>query len=499
MVRMSITDLLKVDFECLEAAPTAITAAEYVAATPALPSFCRVSGLIAPQIQFELRLPDDWNERYLQGGGGGFCGFVPIAACESAQSRGFAVAACDLGHTTGLGPSGGPWVAPLWGSDPNLRADFGGRATHALAIAAKAIVTAYYGRAPRFNYFQGCSTGGREGLQIAQNHPDEFDGVIAGAPAFAGRLGGIWNNWIANTLMTPENTPVFTPDALKLLHTAVTAACDGEDGLKDGIIEDSRRCAFDPGCLECANADGENGLTKAQVLAARAMYDGPRNSAGELLHPGAAPRGSELDWNGPMMAEVARKSLRFLAFSTPRPDFDYRRFDWDRDIDGVEAGAQAYDPVAPRAAPRLSAFKERGGRLIAYHGSYDWGVPPASTIDFYAQVWNREGGLDATRDWFRLFIVPGMLHCYGGDAPNKFDMLSAIVDWVEHGQAPDGIIAIQQDPSGKVLRSRPLYAYPNVARHTGKGDPNEAANWHLQEMPVGEDRIDWIWKPSDEK
>lgn len=479
------------DFAGLPDAATAIASAETVAAAPGVSSYCKISGTIAPQIQFELRLPADWNGRYLQGGCGGFCGFNPIENCRVGQSRGFAVAASNLGHI------GGVWVAPVWAGDPMLRRDFGGRATHVLAVAAKAMIAAYYGNGPRYSYFQGCSTGGREGLQIAQNHPTDFDGVIAGDPAFAGRLGGIWNNWIAATLMGRDNEPVFDAQSLKVLHAAVNAACDTKDGLKDGIIEDSRRCSFDPVQIECRTQDTSNCLTKAQVTAARAMYDGARNSAGKLLYPGAAPRGSELDWNGPLMAEVTRQSLRFLAFPTPRPTYNFRDFNWDRDVADTEAATTTYDPVAPRAAPDLAAFHARGGRLIAYHGSYDYAVPPDALIDYYAQVWNREGGLTSTRDWFRLFIVPGMFHCRGGDAPNEFDMLAAIVDWVEHGRAPDGIVATQHDKAGTLVRTRPLYAYPNVARYVGHGDVNEAANWAMKTVAVGEDRADWIWKPTD--
>ncbi|MEG3176680.1 tannase/feruloyl esterase family alpha/beta hydrolase [Sphingomonas sp. RB3P16] len=195
------------------------------------------------------------------------------------------------------------------------------------------------------------------------------------------------------------------------------------------------------------------------------------------------------------MATVAQHSLRFLNFPSARPTYDYRTFDWDRDVRDVEAAAATYDAVAPGAAPRLDAFRQRGGRLIAYHGSYDYGVPPAGMIDYYAQVWTRGGGLAATRDWFRLFIVPGMFHCRGGDAPNSFDMLTEIVNWVEHAHAPDGIIATQRDAAGAVQRSRPLYAYPDVARYTGHGDANVAANWARKPLQAGDDRIDWLWKP----
>jgi pimeloyl-ACP methyl ester carboxylesterase len=478
------------DFAGIPDAATSILEARHIKAEGANPSHCKITGVIAPQIQYELRLPDEWNGRYLQSGCGGFCGFNPINSCADGQARGFAVGASNLGHV------GGVWAPPVWATEPQLRRDFGGRATHVLALAAKVIIERYYGKKAERSYFKGCSTGGREGLQIAQDHPEDFDGIIAGDPAFAGRLGAIWNNWVAHTLMTPANRPVFAGEDLVLLNKAVLNACDAVDGLKDGILTDPRQCRFDPGKLLCRKGVASACLSADQVAAARAMYGGARNSAGVQLHPGGAPYGSELDWNGPMMAEVATQSLRFLSFPEARPTYNFRDFDWDRDIAAVEDAARTYDPVAPRKAPDLRAFHQRGGRLIAYHGQADLGVPPEGLTDYYAQIWTREGGLERTREWFRLFMVPGMFHCRGGDVPDHFDMLTAIVDWVEQGKAPDGIVATQLDANGAVKRTRPLFAYPNVAQYKGTGDQNDAANWTLKPVKPGDDRIDWIWKPA---
>lgn len=477
------------DFAAVPDAPTSILKAEAVAAAQDRPSHCRITGIIAPQIQFELRLPDQWNGRYLQGGCGGFCGFNMIEACSDGQARGFAIASSNLGHV------GDVWAPPVWATDPQLRRDFGGRATHVLAVASKAIIVSFYGMPARHSYFKGCSTGGREGLQMAQHHPDDFDGIIAGDPAFPGRLGAVWNNWIGHKLMTPAGTPVFDKSELAFLHGKVMQACDAIDGLKDSIIGDPRQCRFSPAQLLCKKETRQGCLSAQQVAAAQALYDGARNSAGVRLHPGGAPYGSELDWNGPVMAIVAEQSLRFLSFPEARPTFRYRDFDWDRDMTAVEPVVAVYDPVQPRQAPDLAAFHKRGGRLIAYHGQADVGVPPDGMIDYYAQVWTRSGGLNETRDWFRLFMIPGMFHCRGGDVPDKFDMLSAIVDWVEQGEAPDGLISAQQDAGGKTVRTRPLYAYPNVARYKGTGDVNNSANWAMKQVEPGEDRIDWIWGP----
>lgn len=478
------------DFADIPEAPTAIAGAEHVAGGGTDPSYCRITGVIAPQIQFELRLPDDWNGRYLQGGCSGFCGFIPIEACGEAQDQGFAVAASDLGH------GGGPWAMPVWASDNQLRSDFAGRATHVLSLSAKAIIRAYYGSIPRFSYFQGCSTGGREGLYVAQHHPDDFDGIIAGAPAFAGRLGPIWNNWIAQSLLTADDRPVFSADDLTLLHSAVLRQCDGVDGFTDGIIADPRQCEFNPGDLQCASTQASDCLSVPQIAAARSMYSGPRNRQGVLLSPGGAAYGSELDWNGSLMAQIAQNFLRFLSFDGVRPAYDYRDFNWDDDIASVEAAAYEFDPVGPREAPELAAFQEGGGRLIVYQGQADSGVPPAGILDYYANVWMRSGGLEQTRNWFRLFLIPGMAHCGGGSAPNSFDMLSPLVRWVESGEQPDGIVATQFDDMGAAIRNRPIFAYPNIAQYAGQGDPNEASAWVLRVREEGPDRIDWIWAPS---
>jgi feruloyl esterase len=238
-------------------------------------------------------------------------------------------------------------------------------------------------------------------------------------------------------------------------------------------------------------------LNAAQVAVALALYDGPRNSKGEKLSPGAAPYGSELAWDGFNRRSIADGFLKYLAFAEPRPDFNYRDFNWDTDPELIRAQAALYDPVAPGTAPDLAAFHRTGGKMIAYHGWADPGVPPAGMLDYYGLVAQASGGYPATQEWFRVFMIAGMHHCRGGDAPNKFDFLPAIVAWVEQGTAPNGVIATQHADDGKtVKRTRPLYAYPSVARYDGSGDVNEAANWHeVKATTMPDDRLDWIWAP----
>ena len=227
------------DFTRLDEAPTAIVSARLVAAANGEAAYCAVIGVVQPQVQFELRMPaETWNGRYFQTGCGGLCGNVPIQNCADAQARGFAVAAQNMGHV------GHFWRDGLWASVPALREDFGRRSTHVVSVAAKAIIEHFYGARPAYSYFRGCSTGGREGLSEAQFYPEDFDGIIAGDPAFPGRQGTIANNWDAQQLLDANNQPVFTPARLQTLANAVMQSCDGLDGLADGIIGDPRVCSF---------------------------------------------------------------------------------------------------------------------------------------------------------------------------------------------------------------------------------------------------------------
>ncbi len=487
---LSCAALTKLDLTRDEDAPTAITGAKIVAASEGTAEYCAVTGYVAPQVQFELRLPThSWNGRYFQVGCGGFCGMISIANCGDMLSAGFAVAADNMGHV------GDFLKQPLWGTDPSARRDYGSRGTHVTALAAKRITTAFYGARPAYSYFRGCSTGGREGLMEAQHHPEDFDGIVSGDPAWAGRLGAIANVWQAQKLFDANNAPILDKPALAVLHRATIAACDAIDGVKDGIIADPRACRFDPATLLCSSAKTDC-LTRVQIAAAKAVYDGPRNRAGTLLYPGGMMPGSEGAWGGEDSWTLPAGSLQYLMFATnPGGAYDYHSFDFDRDLPKVRAQVALYDPVAPGAAPDLAAFHARGGKLILYHGWSDQGVSPLGTLDYYAQVAARLGGMAAVRDWARVFMVPGMFHCRGGDAPNSFDFMPSIMAWVERETAPDGVVATQREGS-VVKRTRPLFAYPAVAAYDGKGDVNTAASWH-KVMPAAmpDDRITWLWGP----
>lgn len=491
--RDTCTSLLTRDFTATSEASTSLTSAELVTAAADTKEFCKVTGVIQPSIGFEIRLPTkSWNGRYFQVGCGGFCGGVNIQNCADMLAQDFVVAAQDMGH------KGDFLTDATFGADPVKRATYGrSTSTHALAVASKSIIASFYGAKPAYNYFRGCSTGGREGLSAAQYFPDDFDGIVAGDPAFGGRLGAFSNNWDANHLLDENNSPVFSAQKLAVLSQAVLNSCDQIDGLKDGIIDDPRSCKFDPKTLLCPGAvDEPSCLTAKQVAAAIAVYDGPRNSKGERLSPGtSAPYGSELAWNPQTDLSLGSNALRYLMFSEPIPDFDYRKTDWDSLPALVEKQVALYDPVAPKTRPDLTAFKQVGGKLIAYHGWADHGVPPEGTLDYYATSTAKLGGISQARDWFRVFMVPGMNHCRGGDAPNTFDFMPSIIAWVEQGRAPDGVIATQFNADQTVKRTRPLAAYPSVAKYTGVGDVNNAANWQVTQPNFANlnDTINWLW------
>jgi hypothetical protein len=481
----------RMDFTHDLESPAAITSAKLIPASDKNGEVCAITGYVQPQVQFEVRLPTkSWNGRYFQIGCGGFCGFVNINGCGDMLAKDYVVAANNMGHV------GDILKQPLWGSNADARRDYGGRGTHVTALIAKRLIAAFYGAKPAYSYFRGCSTGGREGLMLAQHYPEDFDGIVAGDPAFAGRLGAIANVWAAQKLFARGNVPLFDKAALELLHKSTIAACDANDGVRDGIIDDPRKCRFDPATLACPSKDGGPCLSAGQIAGAKAVYDGPRNSAGERLYPGGMMPGGEGAWGGADTWSLPEGSLRYLMFADQRPGYVNHDFNWDRDLESVRAQVALYDPVAPGTAPDLKAFQARGGRLIMYHGWSDQGVSPLGSLDYYAQVAARQGGMAKVRDWFRTFMVPGMFHCRGGNAPNTFDFMPSLAAWVEQGVAPDGVVATQRD-GDRVVRTRPLYAYPATAKYDGKGDVNLAASWRAA-MPkaMPDDRIDWKWGPA---
>ncbi|OLE87446.1 MAG: hypothetical protein AUG07_00880 [Acidobacteria bacterium 13_1_20CM_2_60_10] len=442
-----------------------------------LPAFCRVAGEIKPtkdsDIKFEVWMPaTDWNGKFMGEGNGGWSGEIWYPFMGVALRRGYATASTDTGHEGSAGD------ASFALGHPEKVIDFGYRAVHEMTVKAKAIIAAYYGKEARLAYWSGCSSGGKQGLKEVQRFPLDYDGVIAGAPA------NFWTHLIASGIWiaqaTRENPAGYIPkEKYAVLHKAVLDACDAADGVKDGVLEDPTRCHFDPKQLQCTGADGPNCLTSAQVEAARKIYSGPRNPrTGEQIFPGNEP-GSELGWDffarGPEPPIVA-SHFKYLVFKNP--DWDYRTLNFDSDValaDKLDNG------VLTATDADLKEFFAHGGKLLLYHGWTDAGIAPQNSINYYDSVVGAMGGAEKVKNSMRLFMAPGMNHCFGGDGPFVFDTFTVLEQWVEKGKAPDQIIAAHFAGGGvssaKPDRTRPLCPYPLVAKYKGSGSTDDAANF----------------------
>jgi feruloyl esterase len=452
-----------------------------------LPAFCRVVAVTKPAVRFEVWLPrDGWTGRFQGVGNGANAGSISYGALAAALKRGYAAASTDTGHATSNARDGS-WAL----GHPELVADFGHRALHVTTENAKHLTAAFYGRAAERSYYVGCSTGGRQGLMEAQRYPDDYDGIVAGAPAANWtrfQAGG--HLWVVLALnKDPES---YVPASkLPLINDAVNAACDARDGVADGVLDDPRTCRFDPGTLTCRQGqDPVSCLTDKQVKAVRDVWSGPHNKAGLVYPPYMRGAEAEGGWasyttgKGPLTGnhwEQAENVFKYMIFENPA--WDFRTFDYDRDVAFVDAKLastmNAFDPD-------LAGLQRRGAKMILYHGWNDPSISPVNTVNYYESVVARLQGKDSraraeerAKAFVRLFMVPGMLHCSGGPGPDRFDMLSAMEQWVEHGIAPDTVPASHLK-NGVVDRTRPLCAYPKVAVYKGAGSSDDAANFSCQ-------------------
>lgn len=489
-------DALAADLPLVRDAPTQITASGVVAQSGKLPAFCRVQGYVAPNTGFELRLPlDVWNGKFFYAGCTGSCGFAAdsfwTAECDYPLTRGYACIISDMGHRSGSGDG-------LWAyGNLEARVDFGFRATHRTAVAGKAVTEHFYGNAPRYSYFMGCSTGGRQGLVAAQRFPHDFDGVIAGAPVvreYGTAMDFIWN---LAAMADKDGRPVFERSHLALLHRAALEAGDLTDGLADGIVGDPAAVTPDLEKLRCKGKAGDDCLSASQIAAARKIYAGPTSSTGIKLYPGAgAQPGSELGWHiflptgegGPAPAQQSGVDTTRYMLSDWGPDWGFRDFDFDRDHQRMGEAEALYSA----SNPDLREFRAAGGKLLIYHGWADPIVMPLNSVDYYRMVEAAMGDAAATRDFARLFMVPGMPHCFGGAGAFAIDYIEAMEAWVERGIAPDrlsgahlkgsheGPSMIRMFPVGPAdqVFTRPIYPYPLQARYDGKGDPDDAESFH---------------------
>jgi hypothetical protein len=456
--------------------------------------FCVVTGYVAPQVQFVIYLPTrTYVGRYLQGGCGGMCGVIGpsiVPSCEDPEAFGgsFAVSFNDSGHV-GAAISDGDWALGA----PELRKDYAYRADHVARIAAGQILAAYYGKPPRWSYFQGCSDGGREALMEALRYPSDFNGIVVGS-AFS--MPAVMEQflWDAHVGLTADGKEILTPQATALLHRAVIQACDALDGTRDGQIDDPRLCHYDPGQLLCRHGRRPPlCLTQAQVTAARLLYRGPVDPQGEHLFPGGQPYGSELTWSQPggldIMGLAAGGFVKYLAFPDRLPaGFTWR--DWKFDRSSYQRLAAASIPYDARSAD-LRPFRAAGGKMILWQGTADQASGIYGMPEYYQAVRDVVGGLAAARRFARFFLVPGVYHCGGGYIPYEEDYLGAIVNWVERGQAPKRILAVARLANG-TIRRRPLFAYPERAKYVG-GDVNDAKSF-VGVMPAKapDDHYDWV-------
>jgi feruloyl esterase len=442
-----------------------------------LPAFCRVAATLSPSsdsnIKMEVWLPADWNGKFMMVGNGVWSGAVSYFAMAEPLNRGYAVASTDTGHEGGRGTFA--FEHPEW------LVDFAWRAVHETAVKGKALTAAYYGREADLSYWNGCSSGGKQGLKEAQNFPEDFDAMITGAPA---------NNWVrleAQSLVAGAanlpvgEAPLLGPPQFSLLHDAAIEQCDALDGVQDGEIADARRCSVDPESLVCeAGQDAATCLTPRQADAAAAIYAPVRNpSTNELIYPGMPP-GSELLWPVIVMQPFL-VGVDTFAVLLDDPNWDFRMLDLSTDVDAAEAA----DPGIVATNPDLSAFAARGGKIIQYHGWTDALIPSENSINYYESVVAAQGGLEKTQDFYRLFMVPGMGHCSGAYG---VDWIGELERWVEGGETPDTVLG-QRLPAAAFgappapaqdLGARPICAYPNVAVYSGSGSDSDPASFTCQ-------------------
>ncbi|WP_106477999.1 tannase/feruloyl esterase family alpha/beta hydrolase [Phytohalomonas tamaricis] len=502
-------------------------------------SVCSVEGTLAPEINFQVLLPtESWTQRYLQVGCGGLCGQITLTSgasdgCKVLNDGGFVMAATDMGHSGEMMSDGS------WGLDDQKRADFAYRAQHLTSEAAKTLIKTFYGQPQQYAYFNGCSDGGREALMEAMRFPDDFDGIIAGAPAMLFQVQNtLYHAWQAESNTDENGNVILLTDRLPILHNAVVEACDAKDGAKDGLIANPAACHFDVARITCTQdaTDTSACLTPAEAEVARKFYAGPRDpETGAYLTAGQPLYGSELEWDGVYVTDAADGSLmstnaslaviRYLAFEEARPDATLDSFSFTTStLDALRPRHKLFDATNPD----LSAFKQSGGKLIMWHGLSDPHISPANTVALHKAMYAQMGKKNV-QQFERLYLLPGVGHCGQGEGPSNIDLLTPMMSWVERGNAPYAVMTsatsaesdsdtassgsdVAGDASQKggkhkgekhrkppmtqqstlAEASRPVYPYPATAHYTGRGSVYDAANWekghpaetvHLRDWP----------------
>lgn len=467
-----------------------LLSATTVAATDDLPAFCSVRGYVRPAINFEVRLPADWNGGFYMAGCGGFCGQLLsdapgfINAMNYGLARGYAAATMDGGHW-GTGSTDGRWAY----HNRLAEVDWGDRAVRETARVALTLINSYYNQAPNPRIFAGCSTGGRQANMLAVRDPELFDGIINGAPALD--YTGLVATFMAAVVQyntDASGAQIITPAHLELVRNTVYGQCDAADGLEDGLISNPNGCSIDWSTVTCsADAEGDC-LSEAQVAVLAGWYEtGAVNSAGQQLYPATIPYGSEPYWglwltgnpggSGRLVPVFNSQFLQFMAFpDDPGETFSSLDFNFDEDPARLELMSSIYNADDPD----LAAFAAAGGKMITWHGLADAIVPHGKTVHYYQQAANAAGGVATLREYNRLFLIPGMDHC--GILPGPgitsagFDPLTALETWLETGQAPDTLTISRPADDTQTAWSRPICAYPDITTYMG-GEWREAGNF----------------------
>jgi hypothetical protein len=492
-LKIAGTDVHITKADAVPAAPAGTVRTPSLAPEPIpvpIPSYCKVDGVIDPRIGFEgksyaigfeIALPDNWNGRFLFQGGGGLNGSIipPLglsgAGAKPGLARGFAVVSTDTGH------KGAVFDASFM-KDQLAGLDFAYIAVGRVTVVSKEIIAQYYGRPATRSYFAGCSTGGREGLLMSQRYPSYFDGIIVGDPAMRTGYSNIGLAWARRAFADiapkdasgkPDPTKDFSSADKKLLADSIMKTCDELDGLKDGMIFNPRACHYDPAVLQCKGAKTESCLSTGQVGALKKAFAGPKDSRGNQVYaPFPWDTGHLEGMGGPFMSFLPSPGPNILA-SVEQP------IDLSIDVLVDRVGDDEEQALTDTTWTNLSSFFGRGGKLVFYHGTSDPVFSAFDTLAYYEKMADANGGLGPVLNSSRFYFVPGMLHCEGGPATlDKFDLLGAVVDWVESGKVPDSVIA-----EGKAFpgRSRPLCAYPRYAYYKGQGDSESASSFECRQ------------------
>lgn len=473
---------------------TTVNTATSVPPTATTPGYCAVKLTVNnppsnDAVRVGVFMPDNWNGRFQAIGGGGFVGGNPDAPSDAALQAGYATAGTDTGHA-GSGGNGAFALNPDGRLNWQLINDFSYLGVHEMTTTAKAVIAAYYGGGPQYSYFNGCSTGGRQGMMEAQRYPTDYDGIASASPAIN------WDRFMVAQMwgeMEMNLAGDFIPQCkFAAANQAAVAACDGLDGVDDGIIGDWKDCSFDARSLiGTVTACGTITATDANLL--NKIWDGPRDPEGNFLWwgllPGAAFNILDNTVPGPggttQPAPFLISLNHFIYWLAQNPSFDWRTMTYAQFLQFWQQSIDLYNSVIGTSNPDLSAFRDAGGKIVGWVGTYDQFIYPQGSIDYYGRVVSEMGGLQKTRKFFRFFIAPGVAHCGGGAGAAPADPFGALVGWVEHNRAPKDLLGVKRDASGNIVMTRPVCPYGENAVYEGHGDTNDEKNFVCKPEAAG--------------